>query len=88
MGKASEAIRLADTVIVLIAGGLIVLCDNFLRPIVVGKGAGLPDYLVLFSTLGGIALFGFNGIIVGPMVAAMFVSAWKVTAQNAFGQEG
>jgi predicted PurR-regulated permease PerM len=74
-------------VTVLIAGGLIVLCDNFVRPLVVGKGAGLPDYLVLFSTLGGIALFGFNGVIVGPMVAAMFVSAWKVTAQNAFGRE-
>ena len=67
-------------IVVLAAGGIIILCDNFVRPLVVGKDAGIPDYLVLFSTLGGIALFGFNGIIVGPMAAAMFVSAWKVTA--------
>lgn len=72
--------KIGPMIMVLAAGGLIVLCDNFVRPLVVGKDAGIPDYLVLFSTLGGIALFGFNGVIVGPMAAAMFVSAWKVTA--------
>jgi predicted PurR-regulated permease PerM len=79
--------RFADAVIVLCAGGVIVLCDNVLRPIVVGKGAGLPDYLVLFSTLGGIAAFGFNGIIIGPMSAAMFVSAWKAAAVSGLQRE-
>jgi predicted PurR-regulated permease PerM len=80
--------KIAAMIFVLAAGGVIVLCDNFVRPLVVGKGAGIPDYLVLFSTLGGIAAFGFNGIIVGPMAAAMFVSAWKATAERGIGRGG
>lgn len=78
--------KIAPMIVVLAAGGVIVFCDNFVRPMVVGKDAGIPDYLVLFSTLGGIAAFGFNGIIVGPMAAAMFVSAWKATAERGSGQ--
>lgn len=78
--------KIAAMIVVLAAGGVIVMCDNFVRPLVVGKDAGIPDYLVLFSTLGGIAAFGFNGIIVGPMAAAMFVSAWKATAERGMGR--
>ena len=64
--------------IVLVAYGTIVigLADNILRPVLVGKDTKLPDYLVLISTLGGIAVFGINGFIVGPVIAAMFVAAW------------
>ncbi len=80
--------EIGPMIVVLAAGGVIVLCDNFVRPMVVGKDAGIPDYLVLFSTLGGIAAFGFNGIIVGPMAAAMFVSAWTVTAERGLGRSG
>ena len=78
--------KIGAMIVVLAAGGIIVMCDNFVRPMVVGKDAGIPDYLVLFSTLGGIAAFGFNGIIAGPMAAAMFVSAWKATAQRGLGR--
>jgi predicted PurR-regulated permease PerM len=45
--------------------------DNVLRSIVVGKDTGMPDYVVLISTLGGIALFGINGFIPGPIIAAL-----------------
>jgi predicted PurR-regulated permease PerM len=51
--------------------------DNVLRPLLVGKDTRLPDYVVLVSTLGGIALFGFNGFVVGPVVAALFVATWE-----------
>lgn len=54
------------------------LVDNFLRPILVGKGTRMPDYLVLVATLGGIAVFGINGFVVGPMIAAMFLMAWNL----------
>jgi len=36
----------------------------------------MPDYLVLISTLGGLALFGLNGFVIGPLIAALFMSAW------------
>ena len=66
--------------VVLIAFGALVigLVDNFLRPILVGKDTKMPDYVVLISTLGGIATFGLNGFVIGPVIAAMFISAWDI----------
>lgn len=52
------------------------LVDNILRPILVGKDTRMPDYLVLISTLGGLSLFGLNGFVIGPLIAALFVSCW------------
>ncbi len=54
------------------------LVDNFLRPILVGKDTRLPDYLVLLATLGGIAVFGINGFVIGPVIAAMFLMGWNL----------
>jgi predicted PurR-regulated permease PerM len=54
------------------------LVDNVLRPILVGKETRMPDYLVLVSTLGGIAVFGLNGFVIGPVIAAMFIVAWNL----------
>jgi Predicted permease len=56
------------------------LIDNVLRPILVGKDTKLPDYVVLISTLGGLAVIGLNGFVIGPLIAAMFVSGWKILA--------
>jgi predicted PurR-regulated permease PerM len=66
--------------VVLIAVGVLVigLVDNVLRPILVGKDTKMPDYVVLFSTIGGLALFGIEGFIVGPVIAALFMAAWDL----------
>ncbi|HEY2188150.1 MAG TPA: AI-2E family transporter [Caldimonas sp.] len=66
----------------LIAFGVFVigLVDNVLRPILVGKDSRLPDYVVLVSTLGGLAVMGLNGFVIGPMIVAMFISAWQILA--------
>jgi predicted PurR-regulated permease PerM len=68
--------------IVLIAFGVLVigLVDNVLRPILVGKDTKMPDYVVLISTLGGIAIFGLNGFVIGPVIAAMFMAVWDIVA--------
>jgi predicted PurR-regulated permease PerM len=52
--------------------------DNILRPILVGKDTKLPDYVVLISTLGGLAVFGANGFVIGPVIAALFVAVWEI----------
>jgi predicted PurR-regulated permease PerM len=57
------------------------LIDNFLRPRLVGRSAQMPDLLILISTLGGIALFGPIGFIVGPVIAALFVTVWDLYGQ-------
>ncbi len=69
--------------LVLIAFGVLVigLVDNILRPVLVGKDTKMPDYVVLVSTLGGMALFGLNGFVIGPVVAAMFIAAWDLFAK-------
>jgi predicted PurR-regulated permease PerM len=54
------------------------LVDNVLRPILVGKDTKMPDYLILISTLGGLALFGLNGFVIGPLIAALFMSSWAI----------
>jgi len=59
-------------------GGVIGLVDNILRPILVGRDTKLPDYMVLLSTLGGIALLGINGFVMGPLMAALFVAFWGI----------
>jgi len=68
--------------IVLAAYGVLVigLVDNILRPILVGKDTKLPDYVILLSTLGGMALFGLNGFVIGPVIAALFIAAWDLFA--------
>jgi predicted PurR-regulated permease PerM len=73
----------------LIAWGVLVigLVDNLLRPILVGRDTRMPDYLVLAATVGGISLFGLNGFVIGPVIAAMFLVCWnlltEVREQNA-----
>jgi predicted PurR-regulated permease PerM len=69
---------------VLIAYGVLVigLVDNLLRPILVGKDTRMPDYVVLVSTFGGIAVFGLNGFVIGPLIAAMFIAAWDLHAAS------
>jgi predicted PurR-regulated permease PerM len=54
------------------------LVDNFLRPWLVGQDTELPDLLILLSTLGGIAALGPAGLIIGPIVAALFVTIWDI----------
>ena len=66
-------------VVLLVFGALVIgLVDNILRPLLVGKDTKMPDYVVLISTLGGIATFGLNGLVIGPVIAAMFIAAWAI----------
>lgn len=70
--------------LVLIAFGALVigLVDNFLRPALIGKDTKMPDYVVLISTLGGLQVFGLNGFVIGPAIAAMFMAVWAIFSAN------
>lgn len=62
-------------------GALVIgLVDNFLRPILVGRDTRIPDWLVLVATLGGIVVFGLNGFVIGPVIAAVFLVSWDMLA--------
>ena len=68
------------TGLVLLAYGVLVigLVDNLLRPILVGRDTKMPDYLILFSTLGGLTLVGITGFVLGPVIAALFLVVWRM----------
>ena len=69
-------------IMVVVGGGVISMVDNFLRPMLVGRDTHVPDYLILITSLGGIALFGLTGLVIGPVVAALFLTVWEM-----FGEE-
>jgi predicted PurR-regulated permease PerM len=72
-----------QAVVVIVSGALVIgSTDNVLRPILVGRDTGIPDWVVLVTTLGGIELLGLSGIVVGPVVAALFITAWQIMTEQ------
>lgn len=67
-----------------LAAGFIVIAsvDNVLRPILVGRDTGIPDWIILITTLGGISLAGFSGIVLGPLVAGLFLASWSIFQEH------
>jgi predicted PurR-regulated permease PerM len=69
--------QLTEGVILILVGAIAIgLVDNLLRPVLVGRDARLPDYIILLTTLGGIAVFGLSGVLIGPIIAALFFTVW------------
>jgi predicted PurR-regulated permease PerM len=56
--------------------------DNVLRPYLVGRDTQMSDLLIMLATLGGLFLFGAVGIIVGPLIAALFVTVWEIYGES------
>ena len=52
--------------------------DNLLRPKLVGKDTEMHELMILFGTLGGIIMFGIVGMIIGPVIAGLFVTVWEI----------
>ena len=61
---------------------IIGMVDNVLRPILVGRDTRMPDFVVLISTLAGLELFGLNGFIIGPVIAALFMAVWNLQRER------
>lgn len=72
-----------EGIVLIVVGTLVIgLVDNYLRPVLVGRETQMPDYLVLLSTLGGLAVFGMAGVVIGPLVAALFLVEWEMVAET------
>ncbi len=65
--------------IVLFSGtGVISVVDNFLRPMLVGRDTQMHPLVIFFSTLGGIIIFGVSGFVIGPVIAALYLSVLTI----------
>jgi predicted PurR-regulated permease PerM len=74
---------LASALVLVVYGVLVIgLADNILRPMLVGRDTKLPDWLVLLSTLGGLVMFGINGFVIGPLIAALFIVFWQIFSRD------
>lgn len=69
--------------------GLLLYCallvgsvDNLLRPKFVGKDTRMPEFLIFLGTIGGISFFGIAGFLIGPIVAALFVTVWEIYGET------
>ncbi|MEM8523801.1 MAG: AI-2E family transporter [Bacteroidota bacterium] len=71
--------------VIIVGAFLIGLMDNLLRPRLVGQDTKMPDYLILLSTLGGLAWFGLSGFVIGPIIAALFITCWQMLG-NEYGR--
>jgi predicted PurR-regulated permease PerM len=60
-------------ILIAICGALGATIDNILRPVLLGGRASLNGLLVFISVLGGIAVFGVLGVVLGPIVVATTV---------------
>jgi predicted PurR-regulated permease PerM len=70
-GDTLLAIALLAWCVIVVVGVL----DYVLRPRLVGNDARMPDLVVLLSTLGGVAMFGVAGLIIGPVIAGLFLTS-------------
>jgi predicted PurR-regulated permease PerM len=64
--------------IVLLSGAAVVsVIDNILRPILVGNETKIPDIIITISIFGGLGIYGITGLIIGPVIAGIFITAWE-----------
>lgn len=68
--------------LILVAWGVLVIgtIDNILYPLFVGRKVTLHTVPILFSYLGGIVLFGFSGLVLGPLIVMLtwaFLEIWR-----------
>ena len=67
----------------LLFGGIVIgNIDNLIRPRLMGRDTKLPDLMILISTLGGLALFGMAGIIIGPIVGALLLTMLEIYGET------
>lgn len=67
-----------QAVVLLIGTGVISVVDNFLRPMLVGRDTQMHPLIIFFSTLGGIIIFGVSGFVIGPVIAALYLSVLSI----------
>ena len=74
---------LRAAVVVAVGAGVHTLVDQLLRPLLARRAhLDLPTFVVLLSMLGGVALMGASGALLGPLVVRMSVEALALTAED------
>jgi predicted PurR-regulated permease PerM len=67
----------------ILAFGLVVITtvDTVLRPLMIGRDVEIHPLLIFLSTLGGIAVFGISGFVIGPIIVSLLMTIWDMYDQ-------
>src|SRR3989339_68295 len=68
-------------IVLIVGAGVISIVDNFIRPPLIGKDTQMHPLIAFFSTLGGLLLFGISGFVIGPVIAALYISIMSIYEQ-------
>jgi len=74
----SQGSHAKGTALILIGVFLISMVDNILKPLIIGGRTKMPTIIIFFTVLGGIKVFGLLGLIMGPLVFALFLSVFQI----------
>jgi predicted PurR-regulated permease PerM len=90
-GVGSALVWVPASIILIVQGsfgaglGLLLFCmlvvgsvDNLLRPVLVGKHTDMHELMIFFGTLGGLFTFGMAGLLIGPLIASLFITIWEI----------
>lgn len=90
-GVGSALVWLPASIVLVVQGsfgaglGLLLFCllvvgsvDNLLRPVLVGKHTDMHELMIFFGTLGGLFTFGMAGLLIGPLIASLFITIWEI----------
>jgi len=70
--------EVAGVLLAVWCAGVVGTIDNVLRPRLVGRDTEMPDLLIMLATLGGLGMFGAAGLVLGPIIAAMFMTVLAI----------
>ena len=73
-----EGLYLKGIALTLIGIFVISVVDNLLRPLIIGGRTKMPTVIIFFTVLGGIKLFGLLGLVLGPLIFALFLSVFEI----------
>jgi len=73
-----EGTYMKGIALILIGIFIISLVDSLLKPLIIGGRTKMPTVIIFFTVLGGIKFFGLLGLIMGPLVFALFLSVFEI----------
>ncbi len=73
-----EGAYMKGIVLILIGIFVISMVDNILKPLIIGGRTKMPTVIIFFTVLGGLKLFGLLGLVMGPLVFALFLSVFEI----------
>jgi predicted PurR-regulated permease PerM len=65
---------------------LVSLPDNFLKPMLIGRKAKLPTFFLFLGILGGLRIYGFLGILFGPLIVTLLTAFVQIYREEYAGK--